>query len=111
MRLLQYQDSSMRIVFVEGRRIRRVKGACVRVVKHGDVSFEPRLNATTEWSMFEANGQIANSANHQSRLTLLAICPKWRLSKKKGTSCRYYYIITAVGNPSGEQQMRNFRPT
>jgi len=27
-------------------------------------------------------GQIAKSVNHQSRLTLLAICPQWRLSKK-----------------------------
>jgi len=29
-------------------------------------------------------GQIAKSVNNQSRLTLLAICPKWRLSKKRG---------------------------
>jgi len=29
-------------------------------------------------------GQIAKRVNQQSRLTLLAICPKWRLSKKRG---------------------------
>jgi hypothetical protein len=28
--------------------------------------------------------QIAKSVNHQSRLTLLALCPKWRLSNKRG---------------------------
>jgi len=43
MRLLQYQDSSMIVVLVEGRRIRRVtrvKWASVRAVMHADVSFE-----------------------------------------------------------------------
>jgi len=45
-------------------------------------------------------GQIAKSVNHQSRLTLLAICPKWRLSKKKRTSCRrlaHLYQFGSVG--------------
>ena len=29
-------------------------------------------------------GQIVKNVNHQSRLTLWAICPKWRLSKNRG---------------------------
>jgi hypothetical protein len=33
---------------LKGLRASRVKGACMRAVKHGDVSFEPRMHATTE---------------------------------------------------------------
>jgi len=29
-------------------------------------------------------GQISKSVNHQSRLTLLEICPKWRLPQNRG---------------------------